>query len=138
MVHLKSSFKLLLFVATVACVPDWASGTPLQQVDASVEQVKNPPASAPQPHPFPFAIGSRDSEYAHSIQVVSAGEMSQHDRDLEADAESSIQERAGFQSLGFNQEDWTYQQLVCPQVLFALVPGAHRTSDDCRFQSHSG
>ena len=116
MVHLKSSFMLLLFVATVVCVPPWASGAPLHQVDASVEPVKNPPESAPRPHPFPFAIGSRDSEYAHSIQVVSAGEMSQHDRDLEADAESSIQERAGFQSLGFNQEDWTYQQLVCPAL----------------------
>jgi hypothetical protein len=47
---------------------------------------------------------------------VPAEEMSRNDRDLEAGAESSIQERAGFQSLGFNEGDWTFQQLDCPAL----------------------
>jgi hypothetical protein len=30
--------------------------------------------------------------------------------------ETSIQERAGFQSLGFNEGDWAYEQLDCPAL----------------------
>jgi hypothetical protein len=42
--------------------------------------------------------------------------MTRHDRDLKADAEASIQEKAGFQNLEFNQGSWTYRQLVCPAL----------------------
>ncbi|HEY1896092.1 MAG TPA: hypothetical protein VGG62_07470 [Terracidiphilus sp.] len=55
-------------------------------------------------------------ESAGSIKILSADEMTRHDRDLEADAEASIQERAGFQNLEFNQASWTYRQLVCPAL----------------------
>jgi len=42
--------------------------------------------------------------------------MSPQDRDLAADAESSIDERAGFAGLEFNQGKWSYQQIVCPTL----------------------
>jgi hypothetical protein len=127
MARLNSPLVLLLFIARAACVPLWAqvnSSEPLQQVDPNGEQVKSPPASAPQhvrlPSPqhvrLPFAIGSTGTEYAHFIQVVPSQAMSRHDLDLVADAESSIQERAGFQSFEFNQGDWAYEQLDCPAL----------------------
>jgi hypothetical protein len=40
--------------------------------------------------------------------------MTEKDRMLEADAESSIAERAGFADLEFNAGKWSYRQLVCP------------------------
>jgi hypothetical protein len=135
-----SPLVLSLFIARAVCVPLWAQtnlSAPLQQVDASGE-VKSPPASAPQPVRPPFAIGSTGTEYAHSIQVIPAVEMSQHDRDLEAGAESSIQERAGFQSLEFNQGDWTARQLVCPALpnhLFLRFSRNEGTSDMSMFSA---
>jgi hypothetical protein len=47
--------------------------------------------------------------------------MTPQDRDLAADAESSIGERAGFAGLEFNEGKWAYQQVVCsalPNHLF--------------------
>lgn len=60
--------------------------------------------------------GNTNVESAGSIRILSADQMTRHDRDLEADAEASIQERAGFQNLEFNQDSWTYRQLVCPAL----------------------
>lgn len=40
--------------------------------------------------------------------------MSEPDRLLEAGAESSIAERAGYADIAFNEGKWSYTQLVCP------------------------
>ncbi len=50
------------------------------------------------------------------IRVLSEEQMSRGDRDLMADAQSSIQERAGFENLDFNGSGWTYRQLDCPAL----------------------
>jgi hypothetical protein len=42
--------------------------------------------------------------------------MTKKDRELEADAESSIGERAAFMGFDFNQGKWSYQQLLCPAL----------------------
>lgn len=42
--------------------------------------------------------------------------MTRADQDLLANAESTIQEKAGFESLDFDQSGWTYQQIVCPAL----------------------
>jgi hypothetical protein len=68
-------------------------------------------AGAPQ-----FDLGNTKVESAGSIEMLPADQMTRHDRDLEADAEASIQERAGFQNLEFNGGSWTYRQLVCPAL----------------------
>jgi hypothetical protein len=69
-----------------------------------------------EPPPSQFEAGNKNLKWADSIKILSADQMTRHDRDLEADAEASIQERAGFQNLEFNQGSWTYQQLVCPAL----------------------
>jgi hypothetical protein len=76
--------------------------------------VKEVPPSLHVPNSI-FAIdptGNSDT----SIRVLSEDQMSREDRDLVADAESSIQEHAGFENLDFNGAGWTYHELVCPAL----------------------
>ncbi len=63
--------------------------------------------------PFDF---HPNANFPRSIQLLSSAEMTSHDRDLVADAESSIQERAGVENLEFDQAGWTYHQVVCPAL----------------------
>ena len=51
--------------------------------------------------PVPFSISNSDVAFA--IQFRSPGQMTEADRLLDADAESSISGRAGFVDLGFNE-----------------------------------
>ena len=71
------------------------------------------PARVP---PMPFPPGSEMSGRVHSIKFIEAGEMSEKDKLLEADAESSIQERTGWAAMDFNEGKWNYRQLVCPAL----------------------
>jgi hypothetical protein len=66
--------------------------------------------------PMPFPPAGGPLEIARSIQLRSAEQMSEHDKLLEADAESSIAERAGYNNIAFNQGKWSYEQLVCPAL----------------------
>jgi len=63
----------------------------------------------------PFALHGPTGP-VQSIKVLSETEMSREDRDLVANAQSSIQEDAGVENLGFNEGEWTYHQLVCPAL----------------------
>src|SRR5580692_3474616 len=93
---------------------------PIADLDFAGAHVKTVPAPL-LPAGVPFTIDNATPDTARFIHVRSAADMTQHDRDLEADAESSIQERAGFQNLEFNEVTWTYQQLDCealPNHLF--------------------
>ncbi len=87
---------------------------PVEVDAASGKHMKTVPAPGEFGSGAPFAVDSRRT--ARSLQVVDANEMTSHDRDLVADAESSIQERAGFENLEFNDGAWTYKQLVCPAL----------------------
>lgn len=87
---------------------------------APSNRVKEVPPSAFTPPNIPFAIDGPKDPSAHSIRIISEDEMTREDRDLLADAESSIQERAGFQSFEFNGAEWTYHQLVCPALPYHL------------------
>jgi len=71
-----------------------------------------PPAFTPSG--LPFAIDGNASE--RSIRIVSEADLTREDRDLFADAESSIQEQAGVQNLDFDSAGWTYSKLVCPAL----------------------
>lgn len=66
--------------------------------------------------PMPFPPGSETRGTAASLEFRAYDRMSQQDRDLAADAESAIDERAGFAGLEFNQGKWSYQQIVCPAL----------------------
>jgi hypothetical protein len=62
----------------------------------------------------PFANGAAAG--VQSIEFRTAEQMTQKDRTLETDAESSINEHAGWMDLEFNQGQWTYEQVVCPAL----------------------
>ncbi|HEX4030535.1 MAG TPA: hypothetical protein VHX20_09230 [Terracidiphilus sp.] len=88
---------------------------PAQQVVS----VPDPPTAKPVPQwivPTPFPPDAGPLEIARSIQLRSADAMSEQDRLIEADAESSIAERAGYNDIAFNQGKWSYDQLVCPAL----------------------
>lgn len=64
--------------------------------------------------PTPFPINSAPLASGFSIEMRTPDQMAEKDRLVEADAESSIAERAGFADLEFNAGKWNYRQLVCP------------------------
>jgi len=70
---------------------------------------------------MPFAPGNELTVPLRSIEFRSPDKMTERDRDVEADAESSIRERAGFDGLEFNQGKWSYQQVVCPALPHHLL-----------------
>jgi hypothetical protein len=65
---------------------------------------------------MPFPPGSESQAPAVLLEFRTYDQMSDQDRDLAADAESAIGERAGFAGLEFNQGKWSYQQIVCPAL----------------------
>jgi len=73
-------------------------------------------AVLPHEQPTPFLPGTGTSGQVHSIEFRTAAQMSQKDRDLLANAESAISERAGFAGLEFNQGQWSTLQMVCPAL----------------------
>ena len=75
-------------------------GKPILQVERSV----------------PFAVGKKEPEGFKAVQFRPADAMTEADRELEAGAESSIAERAGFEDLEFNEGKWNYEQIVCPAL----------------------
>jgi hypothetical protein len=65
-----------------------------------------------QPAPFPATATRQKPVY--SVELRSADEITQQDRLLLADSESSIAEHAGFAGLEYQESNWTYRQVVCP------------------------
>jgi len=65
---------------------------------------------------MPFPPGGEAPAPAAALEFRSYDQMTQPDRDLVADAEFVIGERAGFAGLEFNVGKWSYQQVVCPAL----------------------
>ena len=119
---LSSSIALAACAALAAQTDQGASSNHVRLVpppigldEAPAAHVKTVPAPAFVPSSVPFSIESRSSK-SPSIRALSEDQITRNDRDLVADAESSIQERAGFENLDFNGGGWTYQQLDCPAL----------------------
>jgi hypothetical protein len=71
--------------------------------------------------PMPFPPNSEAPGRVTSIEFLPAEQMSEKDKLLEADAESSIQERTRWTDIAFNEGQWNYRQVVCtafPNHLF--------------------
>lgn len=64
----------------------------------------------------PFSIDGSHRKPAYTIEFRSADQMTEKDRLLAADAESSIAEHAGFAGFELDQPNWGYQQVVCPAL----------------------
>ena len=110
---------LAVVASTFACAPLPAQQTPLQVPKADQR-------------PMPFPPGSEMSGSAAPLEFRPFDRMTQQDRDLAADAEFAIAERAGFAGLEFNQGKWSYQQIVCsalPGHLFLQFTRNNGTGD---------
>ena len=70
---------------------------------------------APVP-PGPFSADAPTGKADLSIQFRSATQMTERDRNLAADAESSIAEHAGFTGFELEQGKWSYRQIMCPAL----------------------
>lgn len=73
------------------------------------ERIVPPPV---EPQPFPL-VGGR-TKPVYTIEFRSADQLSEQDRLLIANAESSIAEHAGFAGLEYQQSAWSYRQILCP------------------------
>lgn len=62
----------------------------------------------------PFQTNASRQKPVYTVEFRSADEISEQDRLLIADAESSIAEHAGFAGLEYQQGSWAYRQIVCP------------------------
>lgn len=78
-------------------------------------KIKPVPMKAP---PMPFPPDSVAPGRQRVIHFIAADQMSEQDKMLEADAESSIQERTDWAAMDFNSGEgmWSYRQLVCPAL----------------------
>jgi hypothetical protein len=107
-------FRFIAMGVALALIAGGACAMAQQdQVAADPHNTKSVPERIV-PTPFPPAGGPL--EIARSIQLRSQDQMSEHDKLLEADAESSIAERAGYNDIAFNEGKWNYEQLVCPAL----------------------
>ena len=69
----------------------------------------------PDPIPAkPFSTLATRHTPLYTVEFRSADELTQQDRLVIADAESSIAEHAGFAGLEYQQNNWSYRQIVCP------------------------
>jgi hypothetical protein len=64
--------------------------------------------------PKPFSTVATRQTPIYTVEFRSADELSQQDRLLIANAESSIAEHADFAGLEYRQIGWSYRQIVCP------------------------
>ena len=107
----RSRLPLVLAVAPLAFACVLAAG------QADQESSQNPYTATPITEklpPMPFPPGSGDAGPVVPIRFRSPDQMTEADREVEADGESSIRERVSFAGLEFNQGIWSYQQIVCP------------------------
>ena len=112
MVRVKLLQICLVVIAAVAAASLLSQSNP----DKHDKHSRVIPGPVVLPAATPFSIDSRRPDFLHTLQVLAPDEMTPHDRELVANAESSIRERAGFENLEFDQGQWTYTQLVCPAL----------------------
>ncbi len=111
------SLVLATAVAALGCVPLRAQNTAHSDPNTYGKLRQVPPAV----EPAPFSIDQGSGKSALSIEFLSADEMTEQDRLLAANAQSSIAEHAGLNGFEFDQGKWDYQQVVCralPNHLF--------------------
>jgi len=99
-------FTLLVLVSLF---PAASRGQNQASEDTKHERIVPDPALA---RPFPTTATRQTPLY--KVEFRSADQLSQQDRLLLADAESSIAEHAGFAGLEYQQSNWNYRQIVCP------------------------
>jgi hypothetical protein len=111
--------ELLRTLPIVLAVASLAVACPAVQAQSpattSTMYLKIKPLRQTQP-PMPFPPNSETPGRVKTIEFRTPEQMTQKDRDLEADGEAAIRERAGFEGLEFNDGKWSYKQIVCPAL----------------------
>src|SRR5215472_13757750 len=116
-------FKPLSLAVTFVCSAVLCGPLASQSNDsqAPAPEIKGRVVPAPvDPQPFSIDGSHRRApapeKPSYSIEFRSADQMTERDRLLVADAESSIAEHAGFAGFELGQTNWSYQQVVCPAL----------------------
>src|SRR6478609_7550942 len=107
-------FPHLLTAAVLAaiCAP-LVSQTTSEQLPQTVYSGK-PVPQAVEPKPFPTNGQIKNRKLF--IEFRPADQMTEQDKLLVANSESSIAEHAGFAGFESDQQKWNYQQIVCPAL----------------------
>jgi len=109
--ELRKTLPLVLYAAVCAAVFLPAAAQTAQEIPAN--PYRGTPLSEKVP-PMPFPSGSGARGPVKPIEFRTPEQMTEKDRNVEADGESSIRERVSFVGLEFNEGKWSYQQIVCP------------------------
>lgn len=104
-VVLATAFAAMLCISLKAQTKD-------EQVEAAGKGRLVPAAVSP----APFSTETPNQRSALTIEFRPAGQMNVNDRNLAADAESSIAEHAGLNGFELEQGSWSYQQVMCPAL----------------------
>jgi len=102
---------ILIAMASLASVGGQMAAQTVQTVTPAQPKVKE---ITPVARPVPFSLAGDVKQQPITFRTVD--QMTRKDRDLVADAESSISERAGFIGLEFNGGKWSYEQVLCPAL----------------------
>ncbi len=105
----------LVITAAILCVPPatlQAQTAPEQNPGTQLHGKTVPPPVEPKP----FSVHGSKRKAEFTIEFLPSDQMTEKDRLLVADAESSIAEHAGFAGFEFDRTTWSYQQVVCPAL----------------------
>lgn len=99
-------------VFAILSVPLLAQSSPEQTPSAPVKSRAIPPPV----QPVPFPVGASGATSIPSIEFQPTEQMSQSDRLLTSNDESSIAEHAATNGFDLSQGKWSYEQIVCPAL----------------------
>ncbi len=109
MERIKRILAVLAFTAlAVLCAPCKAQEA--RSLPSSPEPI--PVTRRAAPRPMPFSLDG-DGPEAALIDFRSVDQINQQDRELWAEARTSIRERADIAGMDFNQSSWEVRQIVC-------------------------
>jgi hypothetical protein len=107
--------NLSVFLAAAAIAASCAAQQATAAQDVPPTHLKENPVPQKMPA-MPFPPGQAKPDRVHTIEFRNADQMTEKDKLLEADAESSIQERTTWSGMEFGREGWSYRQVVCPAL----------------------
>lgn len=135
---IQSAILFAAFAAASATLPAQTAGTASNPSTSALSSASLPtrlvPPMADPISQAPFARSNRHLADPFRLEMRPAAQMTREDQDLVANAQSYIQERAGFETLEFNEGSWAYTQIVCPAlpnhlfVRFSRDDGTRQTS----------
>ena len=108
-------YFLILMAAVVSATPGDSAWAQTGPDEAPVGHSKGkivPPAVSP----APFSTDASNREAPLYVEFRSAAQMTEKDRVVAADAESSVAEHAVADGFAFEQGKWSYQQVMCPAL----------------------